>query len=507
MTYPGGSNQVTYGYGNANRLTSVTDWNSNAVAYAYDDAGRLTTKTLPSGTDIISSYTYDTADRLTGISHVKGGTTTIASVSYTLDDVGNRTQRVDQQGTHTYAYDDIYRLTEVTYPGPATTTYTFDAFGNRLTMTNAAGTTDYEYDDADRLTEVDGPATSPVAYTWDDNGSLTNRGSDTFSWDYEERMTSATVNSVTTTFAYRGDGLRDSRTTGANTTTFTWDIASGLPVIIDDGNRYLYGAGLEAMDTGSDSYYYLADGLGSTMAIVDATGAVQKSYTYDIYGKPTATGALANEFDFAGQQTDPTGLQYLRARYMDPETGMFMSREPLGVAPDWMGNPFGYADGSPARMVDPTGLAVEDNDPGRSSCPFGVCSSGPMGTLTYEEIRAYNDSGISLIGEYVPGYGVVVFGCREPWDAGAMKPICEQVLGPQRSGLLAVPGLDYIVSNMLKNSDINGDGELSLQERILFGAQIVSIFTPFKDSTGPMHPPIPCDDGGVDAGYGCQRFE
>jgi hypothetical protein len=47
----------------------------------------------------------DTADRLTGISHVKGGTTTIASASYTLDDVGNRTQRVDQQGTHRYAYD------------------------------------------------------------------------------------------------------------------------------------------------------------------------------------------------------------------------------------------------------------------------------------------------------------------------------------------------------------------------------------------------------------------
>jgi YD repeat-containing protein len=40
-------------------------------------------------------------------------------VSYTLDDVGNRTQRVDRAGTHTYEYDDLYRLTEVTYPLPA----------------------------------------------------------------------------------------------------------------------------------------------------------------------------------------------------------------------------------------------------------------------------------------------------------------------------------------------------------------------------------------------------
>ncbi len=44
--------------------------------------------------------------------------------------------------------------------------------------------------------------------TWDTNGNLTNRGSDSFAWDYEDRLTSATVNSVTTTFAYRGDGLR-----------------------------------------------------------------------------------------------------------------------------------------------------------------------------------------------------------------------------------------------------------------------------------------------------------
>jgi len=128
VTYPGGSNQVTYGYDNANRLTSVTDWNSNVTVYSYDDAGRMTTTTLPSGTGIVSTYTYGDADRLTSIAHVKGGVTT---VGHTVDDVGNRTQRVDQAGTHTYAYDDLHRLTSVTYPGPSTSTYDFDAFGNR----------------------------------------------------------------------------------------------------------------------------------------------------------------------------------------------------------------------------------------------------------------------------------------------------------------------------------------------------------------------------------------
>ena len=109
----------------ANRLTSVTEWNSNVTQYGYDDANRMTSTTLRTGTGIVTSYSYDDADRLTDIEHVKNGSTTIASVAYTLDDVGNRTQRVDQrglarprwQGTHTYAYDDLYWLTSATLPG------------------------------------------------------------------------------------------------------------------------------------------------------------------------------------------------------------------------------------------------------------------------------------------------------------------------------------------------------------------------------------------------------
>jgi len=45
----------------ANRLSSVTDWNSRAVAYTYDDANRMTLATLPASTGIVSSYSYDNA--------------------------------------------------------------------------------------------------------------------------------------------------------------------------------------------------------------------------------------------------------------------------------------------------------------------------------------------------------------------------------------------------------------------------------------------------------------
>ncbi|MEO6045229.1 MAG: RHS repeat-associated core domain-containing protein [Tepidiformaceae bacterium] len=129
--------------------------------------------------------------------------------------------------------------------------------------------------------------------------------------------------------------------------------------MLDDGARYVYGEGLVSQTSGANTYYYLADGLGSTMKTVDATGAVVNGYTYDIYGKKTSsTGSQPNEFDFAGQQTDPTGLQYLRARYSDPETGGFVSRDPLSATPGWPGNPLGYVGGNPASRVDPSGAVV-----------------------------------------------------------------------------------------------------------------------------------------------------
>jgi hypothetical protein len=34
----------------------------------------------------------------------------------------------------------------------------------------------------------------------------------------------------------------------------------------------------------------------SMITVVDSSGTEQKSYTYDVYGEPTVTGSLANEF-------------------------------------------------------------------------------------------------------------------------------------------------------------------------------------------------------------------
>jgi RHS repeat-associated protein len=102
---------------------------------------------------------------------------------------------------------------------------------------------------------------------------------------------------------------------------------------------------------------YLADGLGSTMKTVDSSGVVVSEYEYDVYGTlSSSSGNQDNEFQFAGQQTDPTGLQYLRARYYDMETGRFISRDPMAASAAWMESPFVYASANAINLSDPLGL-------------------------------------------------------------------------------------------------------------------------------------------------------
>gem|GEM_PF-3470563 len=61
---------------------------------------------------------------------------------------------------------------------------------------------------------------------------------------------------------------------------------------------------------------------------------------------------------FTGEQTDDSGLVYLRARYMNPATGSFITTDPVQGAVG-MGsvrwNPYAYAGSNPTTFTDPSG--------------------------------------------------------------------------------------------------------------------------------------------------------
>jgi uncharacterized protein RhaS with RHS repeats len=88
----------------------------------------------------------------------------------------------------------------------------------------------------------------------------------------------------------------------------------------DEDFSYIYGLGrIAQVGGGGSTHYYLPDALGSTMALIDASGAVVNTYNYDVFGAVrSSTGSQPNVFTFTGEQVDEsTGLEYLRARYYD----------------------------------------------------------------------------------------------------------------------------------------------------------------------------------------------
>jgi len=168
------------------------------------------------------------------------------------------------------------------------------------------------------------------------------------------------VNGVITKFFYDGDDL-----------------------IIETGNdpnaliaRYLFGPGIdEPLErNGSTTHYYSADGLGSTVHLTNASGAIAESYTYDVFGQPTIrngsgtiipTTAVGNRFLFTGREWESElGLQYNRARYYSPKTGRFLSRDPLGA--DDGPNLYTYVRNNSPLWIDPAGTTSVLRLPGLS---------------------------------------------------------------------------------------------------------------------------------------------
>jgi RHS repeat-associated protein len=103
--------------------------------------------------------------------------------------------------------------------------------------------------------------------------------------------------------------------------------------------------------------YFHADGLGSVTSPSNAAGSIANTYTYDSFGKQTAsTGSLVNSFQYTPRESDAeTGLYYYRARYYDPTAARFLSEDPsqfLGGA-----NFYRYSFNNPVNFTDPSGLA------------------------------------------------------------------------------------------------------------------------------------------------------
>jgi RHS repeat-associated protein len=104
-------------------------------------------------------------------------------------------------------------------------------------------------------------------------------------------------------------------------------------------------------------YYYRNDHLGTPMQMTDSDGLVVWEAKYDAFGKAAvdAGSTVTNNLRFPGQYYDSeTGLHYNWHRYYNPETGRYLTPDPIGLAGGI--NLYQYANANPVNFYDPYGL-------------------------------------------------------------------------------------------------------------------------------------------------------
>jgi RHS repeat-associated protein len=190
-------------------------------------------------------------------------------------------------------------------------------------------------------------------------------GTTTYAWDYENRLTSATLpgGAGVVTFKYDPFGRRIQKSSASGTTNYTYD-GESIVVEYDAGGvliaKYAQGIGIDeplAMWRGGAVSYYHADGLGSVTSLTDGSGSAVAAYATDAFGKSIASaGAVINAFRYTGREWDQeTALYYYRARYYDPAIGRFLSEDPITFEEGT--NFYRYVDNSPVDWADSFGLA------------------------------------------------------------------------------------------------------------------------------------------------------
>jgi len=142
--------------------------------------------------------------------------------------------------------------------------------------------------------------------------------------------------------------------------TFVLDSSSKISLnsaangyVIADGLRLV---GHSPASTTSGSYFVHPDHLGTPQVITDKNQTIVWQANYDPFGKARiTTETITNNIRFPGQYYDSeTQLHYNYYRYYDPQTGRYITSDPIGLTGGV--NTYAYVDGKPLNHIDSKGL-------------------------------------------------------------------------------------------------------------------------------------------------------
>ncbi|MFI5687704.1 RHS repeat-associated core domain-containing protein [Streptomyces sp. NPDC051636] len=384
---PSGTETV-YSFDAAGRRTTLTTGGRTVVS-VHDAAGRETSRSW-AGT-LHLALSWNSMDRLlnhrlTGPNGAAlppreftwrsdGALLAAGDRRYTLDAAGRVDQVVAPEWTESYAYDASGNQAEALWPEThvgSDATGSREYAGGRLV---SAGHVRYEHDASGRLTVRRRPRLSRKPDVW------------RYTWDAQDRLTEVTVPDGTVwcytydplgrriakqRLAADGGVLEETRFTWhegvlveQSTTLADWPVEQSMTWEFDESGmeplaqseRYVSAAAMSQEEVDSRFYAIVTDSIGSPTELLDEHGTVLWRRTSTLWGATTWNddASAYTPLRFPGQYHDvETGHHYNLHRHYDPETGRYLSPDPLGLVA--ASNPDTYVH-NPLTWLDPYGLS------------------------------------------------------------------------------------------------------------------------------------------------------
>ncbi|GAA1499625.1 RHS repeat-associated core domain-containing protein [Dactylosporangium maewongense] len=405
-------------YGLPKALTTnygdVTHYVTDATYTEFGESSSVIRSTALTGAPFVQSKTEydDVTHQVKRQAVLKSvGSAYVADAEYKYDPAGNLIKIDDnplngQRDTQCFEYDHARRLKQAWTPqsgdcstSPASTTMGGPApywqewdFGaaadpkgrtgsrlkeiDHLTPTGLQ-TTDYTYPNqgvagtqphllkGSTLKNSTGQVLKTSTYEYDKTGNTTSRpgpnGQQNLQWDAEGRLTSVTDPTGTTSYVYDGAGNRllAKDSTGATLYVGNMEIKLTGASTLTTTRFYSFNGQVVGQRTGSGIAWLCGDqqGTGNVAISGDAAQTVTRRRQTPYGEARGAAVSWPNKKGFVGGTADPTGLVHLGAREYDPNTGRFISLDPLVDFNDpQQMHGYAYASNNPTTLSDPSGL-------------------------------------------------------------------------------------------------------------------------------------------------------
>ncbi|MCX7747309.1 MAG: S8 family serine peptidase [Clostridia bacterium] len=268
VVYPDGSKGV-YTYFDNNLIESLTNYKNengkpvimDTYKYQYDNANNQISKTevINGKAKGLTSYTYDVLNRLESVKEPNGRLTV-----YAFDKAGNRiTETVTLDGTTTvtsYSYDSQNRLlstlTKVNGAETEAVKYTYDPNGNMISKSVAA-----------LNANATGDSSVSASISGTDNSSVSH-----YEYDGFNQLVKVEAGGKTQYYAYNGDGLRVEKVIGDKTTRYLYEYDKVVLEVDGTGKqlaRNVYGTNLLSRTMDGQTLYYMYNGHGDVTALIN----------------------------------------------------------------------------------------------------------------------------------------------------------------------------------------------------------------------------------------------